>query len=266
MTATATVPGRLVGRVALVTGAARGLGAGIACALAARGAVVACADLRDTAATVASLPAPDGQEGLALTLDVTDARAVEQAVAELVARHGTLDILVANAGVVQPIVDTVDTDDAVFERLFGVNVQGVFHCARAAGRVMRDQGRGRIVVTASARGRIAWPGLGVYSATKAAVLSLTQSLALELGPHGVTVNAICPGTMWTDMAESAFTAMAEQQGSTVEALLKEHVKGIPVGRLGNPEDAGAAVAYLASDEAAFVNGEQLNLTGGEDLY
>lgn len=266
MTGNAVVAGSLTGRVALVTGAARGLGAGIARALAARGAVVGCADLRPVAETVASLPAPDGQQGFDVQLDVTDATAVGQAVARLVARHGSLDILVANAGVVQPIIDTVDTDDEVFDRLFGINVKGVFNCARAGGKVMRDQGRGRIIVTSSARGRIAWPGLGIYSATKAAVLALTQSLALELGPHGITVNAVCPGTMWTDMSQGAFGTMAERQGTTVDALMKDHVKGIPVGRLGTPEDAGAAVAFLASDEASFVNGELLNLTGGEDLY
>jgi NAD(P)-dependent dehydrogenase (short-subunit alcohol dehydrogenase family) len=173
---------------------------------------------------------------------------------------------VNNAGVVHRPAPVLDTDPDVLRRVLAVNVEGLALCARAAGRVMAAAGHGRIVNIASARGKLAWPGLGAYSASKAAVIALTQALALELGPRGVTVNAICPGTMWTEMAQGAFSTMAAEQGTPLEDLLAAHVRGIPVGRLGTPDDVGALAAFLASDAAAFVTAAAINLTGGEDAF
>lgn len=256
--------GRLDDRVAVVTGAARGLGAGIAQALAKEGAVVVAADVGDAAPLVESLPG--GRAHRAIRLDITDTPAVDDAFAEVKREYGSLDILANNAGVAQPIADVVDTPDDVVDRVFAVNVKGLIACARAAGRIMRDQGGGRIVNTASQTGRQAWPGWGIYSASKFAVVGLTQVLALELAPYGVTVNCVCPGTMITDMTRTGFGQAAESAGRDRDEMLEEKAASIPLGRLGTAEDMGAMVAFIASDDAKFTTGASFNLTGGECVF
>lgn len=253
----------LDGKVAVVTGAARGLGAGVARHLAAAGARVIVTDVSAAAETASALP---GGRGRAARLDVTDAGQVQQLVSDVVTEHGRLDVWVNNAGVVHAPAPVLDTEPETLRRTMAVNAEGMLICSRAAGRVMADAGSGRIVNIASARAKVAWPGLGAYSASKAAVVALTQALALELGPSGVTVNAICPGTMWTEMARDAFALMAAEVGRPLEELMAEHVKGIPVGRLGTPDDVGALAAFLASDAAGFITAAALNLTGGEDPF
>lgn len=259
---------RLRGKVAVVTGAAGGLGAGIAHHLAVDGATVVCADLGDASAVARAIStgaAPDC--ATAVRLDVTDTASVEETFDRIADEHGSIDIMVNNAGVAQPIVDLLSSDDALLHHVFSVNVYGVLACSRAAARAMISAGNGgRIITTASARAKLPWPGLGAYSASKAAAVSITQSLALELAPHGITANAICPGTMWTDMSKQAFGTMAQGQGMDIEDLLRAHIEGIPAGRLGTPDDAGAIAAFLASDAASFITGACINLTGGEDAF
>src|SRR5919198_6174642 len=225
--------GRLDNRIALVTGAARGLGEGIATALAREGAVVVCADVLDAAPVADKLPpAPDGRRGRAVTLDVTDTGQVEQTVADVVREYGTLDILANNAGVAQPILDMLDAPDEVIDRVLAVNVRGVIACSRAAGRVMKENRRGRIVNTASQVGKSAWPGWGVYSASKAAVIAITQVMALELAPYSVTVNCVCPGTMVTDMMRTGFGEAARSAGRNADEMIREKAASIPLGRMG----------------------------------
>lgn len=253
--------GRLDNRVALVTGSARGLGEGIARAFAAEGATVVCADMIDAGAVASSLPSAK-----AIQLDVTDAAAVDDAVAEIVSDFGSLDILANNAGVSQPIGTFLETTDETIDRVLAVNVKGVIHCSRAAARAMIDAGRGgRIVNTASQVGKCAWPNWGIYSASKAAVLGITQAMAVELAPYRITVNAVCPGTMLTDMTRNGFGESAAKEGANVEDLLDQHVKTIPLGRLGTAEDMGLMCAWIASDESRYTTGAAFNLTGGENV-
>jgi NAD(P)-dependent dehydrogenase (short-subunit alcohol dehydrogenase family) len=253
--------GRLDNRVALVTGSARGLGEGIARAFAAEGATVVCADVIDASPVASSLPSAK-----AIHLDVTDSEQVDAAVAQTVAEFGSLDILANNAGVSQPIGTFLETTDETIDRVLSVNVKGVIHCSRAGGRAMIDGGRGgRIVNTASQVGKCAWPNWGIYSASKAAVLAITQAMAVELAPHGITVNAVCPGTMLTDMTRNGFGESAAKEGADVGELLDQHVKTIPLGRLGTAEDMGLMCAWIASDESRFTTGAAFNLTGGENV-
>ena len=255
----------LNGKVAVVTGAARGLGLGIATRLAAGGATVYCADLSDSAESAASLPGSH-RHGSAI-LDVTNAADAQALADRIVAEAGHLDVWVNNAGVVAAPGPAHLASEADVRRMIEVNLLGVLNCSRAAASAMLEAQRpGRIINISSGRARIAWSGLGIYGATKAAVIALTQAMALELAPGGVTVNAICPGTMWTEMAEGAFTQMSRDSGVPLEDLLAQKIGQIPAGRLGTPQDVGALAAFLASDESAFVTGAAINLTGGEDQF
>jgi NAD(P)-dependent dehydrogenase (short-subunit alcohol dehydrogenase family) len=258
---------RLEDRVALVTGAARGLGAGTTAALAHEGAHVVCADILDASETASGLPpGPDGKPAMAITLDVTDSGEVDKAVAEVVGRYGALDILVNNAGVGQPIKGVLETDDATIDRVLDINVKGVAYCCRSAGRIMREQRRGRIINIASQAGKIGLVGWGIYCASKFAVVGLTETLALELGEYGVTVNAICPGTMISDMTLTAFGERASREGRDRDEMLDTFGQSLPLRRLGNADDVARMVCWLATDDASFTTGASFNLTGGEQVF
>jgi 3-oxoacyl-[acyl-carrier protein] reductase len=257
---------RLENRIALVTGSARGLGEGIAREFARQGAVVVCADVLDAGPVASSLPAgANGRAAKAVHLDVTSTGDVERVIAEIVAEYGALDILANNAGVAQPIAEMLDTPDEVIDRVLAVNVKGVIACSRAAGRVMREQRRGRIINTASQVAKVPWPGWGTYSASKAAVVAVTQVMAVELAPYDVTVNCICPGTMMTDMTRTGFGAGAAAAGRDVDEMIGEKASSIPLRRLGTGEDIGYMAAWIASDEACYTTGAAFNLTGGEQF-
>lgn len=263
--------GKLDNRIAVVTGAARGLGEGIARRFADEGAVVVIADRLDASELAASLPvSPGGRASSAGVLDVTNSGEVDDFLAEVVATHGRLDIIVNNAGIFE-MADIVDATDDSYDRIFGINVFGVFACSRAASRIMKQQRSGRIISISSQLGKIARSSFGMYSASKAAVIMLMQALALELGPYGVTANSICPGSMVTGMLTTADNKpgieYAAQLGVDIDTAFSDYIESrIPVGRLGLPADVGAMAAYLASDDAAFVTGAALNLTGGEQIF
>jgi meso-butanediol dehydrogenase/(S,S)-butanediol dehydrogenase/diacetyl reductase len=255
---------RLQGKVALVTGGGRGIGCAIARRFADEGAAVAVLALhRESAARAADEIERGGGRAVGLAGDVSDEDDVRRAIEEAVASFGRLDVMVNNAATIAigPVVETTKDE---WDRVFAVNLRGVFLGCREAARQMIAQGDGgRIINASSGAGRRGSALIGAYAASKFGVIGLTQSLAVELAPHGITVNAYCPGhvtstPMWDAIDAAGSARSGEPPGSAKRAAEAES----PLGRAGRPEEVAAAVAYLASDEAGFVTGESLVIDGG----
>jgi NAD(P)-dependent dehydrogenase (short-subunit alcohol dehydrogenase family) len=238
----------LRGRVALITGAASGIGKAIALALASEGVRVVVADMNEQAgrATVAQ-SVEQGGGARFVACDVTDEAAMEAAVGSVLEIEGRLDVMVNNAGIIIAPTPLIDSPAADWDRHFAVNLRGVFFGVKHAARAMLQDG-GSIVNIASVAGMGAAPRLGPYGATKAAVIQLTQTAALELAKHRIRVNAICPGWTDTPLLEGLERTKLERQ--------------IPLGRLGQPDEIAGLVIYLASDAAAFITGSALRIDGG----
>jgi 3-oxoacyl-[acyl-carrier protein] reductase len=249
---------KLEGRVAVITGAASGIGAATALAMAAEGARVVVADIDEAGAkaTVAGIERRGGR-AVALAADVTRA-ADNQAMVDCArAAFGGLDIFFANAGVPQWPTPIEEQDEAVFDRIFAVNVKGVWLGARAALAVMKAQRRGVFLVTASTAAIRPRPGGQTYCASKGAVVALTRSLALEAAPHGVRVVAIAPVATETPMLA---TFMGKHE---VDAEgMARYVATVPLGRLNRPEDVARTAVFLASDDAAMITGSCIEVDGG----
>jgi len=243
----------LAGVRALVTGAGGGIGRAIAVRLAAGGCRVAAADIRtDRNEQTAALIRQAGGEALALTVDMARRADIDRMVAETVAAWGGLDCLVNNAGVgAAGFIEQVADED--IERTYAVNLVGVLKATRAAAPHLKQSGRGRIVNIASVEGIRGSGLLPVYSSTKAGVIGLTRANAIELARFGVTVNALCPGPIQTDML-APLIADPKYREKTI--------RGIPMRRLGVPEDVAGVVAFLASDEASFITGNTIVIDGG----
>jgi 2-hydroxycyclohexanecarboxyl-CoA dehydrogenase len=241
----------LAGKVVLVTGAARGIGAGIARAAVEAGARVALCDVAE--ASVRETAAAIGERAVPVVMDVADARSVRGAVAETEARLGPLDVLVNNAGI-DVIGPFVESDETTWDRLWAVNLRGTLLATRAVLDGMIARGRGRIVNLGSDAGRVGSSGEAVYSATKGGVIAFTKTLAREVARHGITVNCVCPGP--TD------TALLEQVRAYDEKLHASLARAIPLRRLGRPEDVAAAVVFLAGDAAGYITGQTLSVSGG----
>jgi len=242
----------LNGRVAVVTGGAAGVGHGIASVLAAEGARVAIAD-RDGAAAQAAARAL-ATEAIGVVCDVADRGAVDAMAAAVIERLGGIDVLAANAGIYPPSVLEETTGEA-FDRVMAINVRGALHCIQACAPHMRAAGYGRIVLTSSITGPLVGArGMSVYAASKAAMLGMMRSLALELCDDGITINAVQPGNVRTPGFESL--------GPELEA---EMIAAIPMRRVAEPEDVGWAVRFLASEEAGYITGQTIVLDGGQVL-
>jgi acetoin reductase-like protein len=253
-------------RVAIVTGAGRGIGRAIALRLAREGARVVVADLNsENAANVAAEIKQRGGDAISLRVDVTRKASVDQMVHDTVARYGQLDILVNNAGI-GAVVPLMDTDEKTWDALMNVNAKGVLLCSQAAARQMITQGTGgRIINNASGAGKIA-PGkstpLGAYAASKHAAVALTKQLGLELSDHQILVNCVCAGIVDTDMWDLIDREVAKLENAPVGSVKARAVAGIPLGRIEQPDDVANMVAFLASDDANYITGQTLNVCGG----
>ena len=238
------------GKIALVTGSGRGIGRAIALALARAGADVAVADLHTARETVDEIHAL-GRTGLALEMDVSDLDQVHGAFERLRERFGRLDVLVNNAGILRrgSLDDHADED---WELVMAVNCRGTYYCSREAARMMKEQRSGRIINISSVAGKVGdITTAPSYGPSKGAINAMTKSLARELAPFSITVNAIAPHAIATEMS-------AEWSDEKRRAVLAQ----IPLGRLGTPNEVAAAVVFLASSGAGFITGEILDVNGG----
>ena len=253
----------LDGQVAVVTGAAQGLGLGIVAELAAKGAQVVAADLQLDKVEVES--ARLRQEGLrvdAAALDVTDSVAVTALFGKIAAERGRLDILVNSAGVGQLVGPTVELADAEWDRVLNVTLNGTFYCCRAAGAIMEGQEAGSIVNLASINGQNPAAWVAAYNVAKAGVISLTRTLAVELAAYRVRVNAVSPGPVYTEFNQRNMAQRRQTLGLSEEEMMERIRAAVPLGRWGEPEDIAQAVSYLCSPAASWVTGEILRVSGG----
>jgi NAD(P)-dependent dehydrogenase (short-subunit alcohol dehydrogenase family) len=248
---------KVEGRTAIVTGSGSGIGEGIAKMLAREGAKVCVTDIvGDRIERVVGEIRADGGEAIGVRADVTKARDVEALCQRVVDEFGRIDILVNNAGIIVDEVEIAEMSEEAWDKILTVNLRSQFLCCRSAVRVMKAQEYGRIINIAS-RSWLGGSGLANYAASKGGVVSLTRSLALELGKYGITVNCVSPALVVTPM----FLGLLEEER---EAALKR-AKSQPIPRLGKPEDVAYAVLFYAADEADFITGQHLYVGGGVDL-
>ena len=250
----------LDGKVALITGGARGIGRAIAERYAREGARVAIGDINESGAVSAAEAI--GMHSIGLRLDVTDAGSIEAVIGQVVERFGRLDILVNNAGVFD-LAPTVEITRESYRRVFAVNVEGLLFTLQAAARRMIAQGRGgKIINFASQAGRRGEALVGVYCASKAAVISLTQSAGLDLIRHGINVNAISPGVVDNDMWEQVDAMFARYEGLAPGEKKRAVGAAVPFGRMARPDELGGLAVFLASADADYIVAQTYNIDGG----
>lgn len=248
----------LTGKVAIITGASRGIGAATAVKFAEagiRGMAISFNRERQAAEQVAAECKKLGAQAITLRVDVSRVAAVDRMVQTALAHFGSLDILVANAGIwKEAAIETMTERE--WNETIDVNLKSIFACCRAAARVMTQRRRGTMILVSSTAGQRGEPYHSHYAATKGAIISMTKSLAAELGPRGITVNCVAPGWVATDMTEEAMND--PKQRRRIREL-------IPLGRVATPDEIAGPILFLASDLASHVNGEVLNVNGGSVL-
>ena len=244
----------LAGRTAIVTGAGQGMGRAVAVALAQRGANVVVNDLsEESAMRTASDLSEFGAGAIAVPADVRDGGAVRRMVAQAVDRFGGVAILVNNAGALRP-TPVIDIDEAEWDFIIDVNLKGTFLCSQAVLPTMQRAGWGRIVNFSSTAGKnVSTVGGAHYTAAKAGILGFTRHLAKEVAADGITVNAVCPGLIDTEMVRNTID----------DGRIAAYERGFPISRLGRPDEVAELVAFLASDRAAYITGASLDINGGD---
>lgn len=252
-------------RTALVTGAAQGIGRGIAIRLARDGLAVTLSDLPSNATALGEAAQAIGAAGgtcRTAHLDVTQADQMDSAVAAHVAAFGHLDVMVANAGVTL-IAKFIDTTPEIFDKTIDINLRGVFHAYQSAARQMIAQGRGgRLIAACSISGHKGGDWVSAYCASKFGVRGLTQSVALELAPHGITANVYSPGMVDTPMWAEIDRKVTEREGKPRGAQIEKVMPTIPMGRFAQPGDVANVVSFLASEDSAYMTGQSLVVDGG----
>jgi 3-oxoacyl-[acyl-carrier protein] reductase len=256
-------PCDLKGHIALVTGAAQGLGLGIAQTLARRGAQVLLGDIQqDRAAAAANACRAEGFAADAVTIDIANSDSVNRCFEQIVGSHGRLDILVNNAGVGQNVAAIAELADNEWQRVIGITLTGTFYCCRAAARAMQRQESGAIVNIASINGQNPAALVAAYNVAKAGVISLTRSLALELAAYGVRVNAVSPGPVYTEFNKTVMAQRCQSLDLSEQQMIDRVRSAIPLGRWGEAQDIANGVAFLCSPQAGWITGEVLRVSGG----
>jgi len=247
----------LEGKVAIVTGAARGMGEAIAKALAANGAIVVVNDININEAKRVSQEIIDrNQQALAFQADVSNYKQVAEMVDVILQKYGRIDILVNNAGILRRRGSIEEIDDKEWDLVMNVNAKGIFNCSKAVIKIMKKQRSGKIVNISSSAGRSTSElGGAHYTASKAAVLGLTRHLAREVAPFGINVNAVCPGLIDTPMV---------RENTSPDEMVAQ-IKAIPMGRLGTPEEVADLVLFLVSDASSYINGATIDIGGASLL-
>ncbi len=241
--------GKLQSKIAIVTGAGQGIGRGIAEKLAAEGATVAVTDVNEQTAKETA----EAIGGVGIHTDVTSRESVEAMVAQVHARFGRIDVLVNNAGW-DKVGPFVDSDPADWDRVIAINLYGVLHTCKAVLPIMAAQGHGTVVNLASDAGRVGSSGEAVYAAAKGGIIAFTKTIAREMARHQINANIVCPGPTDTPL----FASIGGDNPKLRDAL----IRAIPLRRLAQPSDLANVVAFLASDEAAYVTGQTVSVSGG----
>ena len=254
---------RFQGKVVVINGASRGIGRGLALRFAQEGAHLAVSANEERVHSVAEELRGLGGQAISIVCDVTSKKDVEQLYQQVVQKFGKVDVSIQNAGVIT-IAKVEDMTEEEWDRVMAVNTKGVFLCCQAAAKIMLQQGSGCLINTGSGQSRDGFIYTPHYAASKMGVIGITQSLAKELAPHGIRVNAFCPGIIETDMWLYNDSAWGKLLGDYKPGeLIKEWVDTkIPMKRAGSPEDVAGLVSFLASDDAAYITGQTINVDGG----
>jgi 3-hydroxybutyrate dehydrogenase len=259
---------KLQDRIALITGGGRGIGRAIALAFAGEGASVAVAarSANQVAAVAREIAGRNSRDPLSLVCDVSDVSSVEQMFASVAEHFGRgPDIMVNNAGIAESAPIT-KTDDELWQRHLAINLSGTFYCTRAALPQMIERGWGRVINVASIAGKTGGPYISAYSASKHGVLGLTRSVALEVATKGITVNAICPGYVDTEMTTRGIENIAKKTRLSADEAMDSIRKMSPQNRIIEPEEVAALALLLASEEGRGINGQAINVDGGSVLF
>jgi len=254
-------------RVALVTGGGNGIGRSICVNMAKEGAKVIAGDIiQEAALETVELIKKEGGDAMAFKMDVTKKSEVQAVTADVLSTYGRIDILVNNAGMDKKGAIT-ELEESTWDMLMDLNLKGVFLCTQAVMSSMIEKRYGRVVNISSMAGKTGEPLTSPYCTTKFGVIGFTQSVALEVGKYNVTINAVCPGPVDTDLIKKSVAQSAAIKGMKPEDFLEEFfIKPTPLGRIAQPEDVARAVIFLASDNAEFITGSTLNVSGGREMH